>query len=268
MEFRFSTGQFRAGVFDSDVTFRGMTRTPPRKVTLFELEFFTADGGVTYLDGQAVPIRAGVILCAKPGQLRHSELPLRTSYLKILPEAGELCERLAALPSVISGADTERLCGRVREILTAGEAGDGLLFAGLCLALLSGVEKAAKTEGLLTAAGAEKNRRAVSAAIAFMEGHLQEKCTLADIAAAAHFSPVYFHGMFRKATGKTPLEYLTGLRIAKAKRLLFVQGNSGAGVAEACGFSSQSYFNDVFRRETGETPRGYQRRMYLTYLDE
>lgn len=266
MDFSFSTGQFTAGVFDSDVTFRGMTRTPPRTVGRFELEFFVEDGGVTYLDGAEIPIRAGMILCAKPGQERHSELPLRTWYLKITAPQGALCERLTALPAVVSGVDTARLCDRVRGVLAAKETGDDLLFAGLCLTLLSDVERAVRAQGLFAAAGAEKNRRAVSAAIAYMESHLGERCTLADIAAAAHFSPVYFHGLFRKAMGKTPQEYLTGLRVAMAKRLLFANGRDVGGVAEACGFSSRSYFDYVFRRETGETPRGYQKRMYDRYL--
>lgn len=266
MDFSFSTGQWSAGVFDSDVTFRGMTHTPPRTVGCFELEFFVEDGGVTYLDGAEIPIRAGMMLCAKPGQERHSELPLRTWYLKIEAPQGALCERLNALPVVVSGVDTARLCGRVREVLAAREAGDELLFAGLCLTLLSDVERAVQAEGLLAAAGAEKNRRAVSAAIAFMESHLSGRCTLADIAVAAHFSPVYFHGLFRKAMGKTPQEYLTGLRVSMAKQLLVVEGRDVGEVATACGFSSQSYFDHVFRRETGETPRGYQKRMYDRYL--
>lgn len=265
MEFRFSNGQFCAGVFNSDVSFRGQTRTQPRRVTLYELEFYREDGGVTYLNGQAIPIRAGLILCAKPGQERYSELPLRTFYLKVRREPDELCERLSALPDVIPGAATEPFCSGVREILAAEQEGDDLLCAGLALALLAKVTQAARREEMLAAAGEEKSRRAVSAALAYMEGHLGEKCTLAEVAAAAHFSPIYFHGLFCRAVGKTPGEYLADMRIGKAKNLLFAGDAGIAEIAAACGFSSQSYFNYVFRKATGETPREYRKRMYGRY---
>lgn len=265
MDLHLSDGQFCAGVFNSDVTFRGQTRTQPRRVELFELEFFREDGGVTYLDGREIPIRAGLILCAKPGQVRHSRLPLRTFYLKVRQEPGELCDRLSALPDVIRSAAAERLCDSVREILEAEEAGDALLCAGLFLSLLSRVTRAAEKEEVLAAAGEEKNRRAIGAALLFMEEHLGEKCTLSDVAAAAHFSPIYFHGLFCKAVGKTPQEYLTELRIAKAKHLLFASNADAAEIAAACGFSSQSYFDYVFRKVTGETPRGYRKRMHGRY---
>lgn len=268
MELHLYPGQFGAGLFDSDYTFRGVAVTSPRRVGCYELEFYIENGGTTYLDGRAVPVREGVMLCAKPGQVRYSELPLKTYYLKVREDEGELCQRLAALPEVLTGVDTAGLSDKVRGILAAEAAGEELLHVARMLALLAAVFDAARGAEALQSIPQHKNRQAIGAGLAFMEAHFREKCTLSDIAAAAHFSPVYFHGLFKKALGRSPYEYLTRLRIEEAKRLLFTARLDMTKVAERCGFSSQSYFNCVFRRETGETPSAYRRRMFERYFGE
>lgn len=268
MELHLYPGQFGAGLFDSDYTFRGISVTSPRLVRCYELEFYIENGGTTYLDGRAIPVREGVMICAKPGQTRYSELPLKTYYLKIREEEGDLCRMLAALPEVLTGVDTAGLSDRIRGILAAESAGDALLQTARILTLLAQVGSIAKGAAAMQSIPQHKNREAISAGLAYMEEHFREKCTLAEIAAAAHFSPVYFHGLFKKALGKSPYEYLTKLRIEEAKRLLFAARLDMTKVAERCGFSSQSYFNYVFRRETGETPSAYRRRMFERYFGE
>lgn len=70
----------------------------------------------------------------------------------------------------------------------------------------------------------------------------------------------YFRRCFFEDAGKTPLEYLTELRINKAKNLFnqkyFI---SVADVAAQCGFSDQFYFSKKFKSYTGVSPTEYKK---------
>lgn len=268
MDLHLYDGQFGVGLFDSDYTFRGISVTTTRTVTCFELEFYIENGGVTYLDGRPIPVREGVMICAKPGQKRYSELPLKTYYLKVRKDEGTISTLLSSLPDVLTGVDTAALSDSVRRILAAESAQNELLHTARILSLIAKIADIAKSSAAMQNIPHHKNREAIGAGLAFMDAHFREKCTLADIAEAAHFSAVYFHGLFKKALGISPYEYLTRLRIEEAKRLLFTAQSDMTQIAELCGFSSQSYFNYVFRRETGETPSAFRRRMFERYLSE
>ena len=84
---------------------------------------------------------------------------------------------------------------------------------------------------------------------------------LTDAIRRTGFHPDYFRRCFRETVGTTPLAYLTGLRINKAKLLLtdssFV---SVAQVAAQCGFSDSFYFSSRFRRAEGCSPMQYRAR--------
>jgi AraC family transcriptional regulator len=91
-----------------------------------------------------------------------------------------------------------------------------------------------------------------------IEDRLSEDLALAEIAAAASASPRGLLRLFRDGTGRTPYAYLQYRRIERAKELLKGDGTL-AGIAYACGFSSQSHFGQVFRRETGTSPAAWRR---------
>ena len=72
------------------------------------------------------------------------------------------------------------------------------------------------------------------------------------------FSPFYFSKLFKKAFGLSFIEYLTHLRIERAKSLL-TQGMSVREVSDIVGFTEPNYFTRVFKKETGLTPSSYQK---------
>jgi AraC-like DNA-binding protein len=80
---------------------------------------------------------------------------------------------------------------------------------------------------------------------------------LDDIAGEAYFSKFHFLRLFKTAYGKTPHQYLTYVRIEKAKELLLTD----MPVIDVCftvGFSSVSSFTGLFKRITKLTPSLYQ----------
>jgi len=71
----------------------------------------------------------------------------------------------------------------------------------------------------------------------------------------------HFRRLFKKEMGETPLGYLTGLRLARAKRLLERRQSGGLTVrqiAKLCGFDDPYYFSTLFRRSVGCSPSGYR----------
>lgn len=76
-----------------------------------------------------------------------------------------------------------------------------------------------------------------------------------------HFCPDYFRRRFKKQTGQLPGQYLTGLRIGHARRLLEQNAAHTQTIAEIAllsGFYDQRYFSQLFKRHTGKTPLQYQ----------
>lgn len=71
-------------------------------------------------------------------------------------------------------------------------------------------------------------------------------------------SPSYFSSVFKRVTGKTFVEYLTDIRMEKAKELLRLTSRRSYEIAYAVGFRDPHYFSSVFKKYTGDTPTDYR----------
>ena len=83
--------------------------------------------------------------------------------------------------------------------------------------------------------------------------------SLPDVAAQANLSPYHFLRIYKRAYGETPHEFLTRLRIERAKTLL---ARGSHNVTEACfevGFSSLGSFSNLFAGRVGLSPSEYRR---------
>jgi AraC-like DNA-binding protein len=70
-------------------------------------------------------------------------------------------------------------------------------------------------------------------------------------------APDHLRRLFRQATGRTPLDYLSELRVAEAKRLLKGRGLNVKQVAARVGIPDPYYFSRVFKKVTGWRPSAY-----------
>ncbi|WP_298902193.1 helix-turn-helix transcriptional regulator [uncultured Psychroserpens sp.] len=87
----------------------------------------------------------------------------------------------------------------------------------------------------------------------FIDANFREKIDLELIANQACFSKFHFHRLFKTCYHKTPLEYLTYLRLNEAKTLL----SKGVSTQEVCcsiGFESTSSFIKLFKKKELMTP--------------
>ncbi|WP_258767447.1 helix-turn-helix domain-containing protein [Bradyrhizobium arachidis] len=93
----------------------------------------------------------------------------------------------------------------------------------------------------------------------YVNAHLDEALSLADLAAVAGLSRMYFAGQFRAATGYRPHDYLLYQRIESAKSMLSSTDMPLAEVALSVGFQAQAHFSTVFKRFTGQSPARWRR---------
>ncbi len=88
--------------------------------------------------------------------------------------------------------------------------------------------------------------------------HLSEPLDVADLAGAAGCSRSHFSRRFRKEEGSSPHEFLIGLKMRLAVRLLQTTTASVKEIAAQCGFDDVSYFCKVFRKVHQLTPGEYR----------
>lgn len=96
-------------------------------------------------------------------------------------------------------------------------------------------------------------------AIGIMQTRLHEKLVIADIAKHFGITPRYFRTLFEERWGVPPAQFLTDLRLRKAKTLLLLTDMSVTEIAFACGFCDNSHFSNVFTKNEGVSPREYRK---------
>lgn len=104
----------------------------------------------------------------------------------------------------------------------------------------------------------ETEPSAVANAKQFINDHVEDRISLAQVVEHVHVSRFYFCKLFKKATGMTLTEYVTRVRVEKAKALLGDPSRRVSEVVFASGFGSIPQFNNVFRRYVGMAPSEYR----------
>ena len=93
----------------------------------------------------------------------------------------------------------------------------------------------------------------VQSAVRFIDGHYQEDISLDRVAAEIGISPFYLSRLMKQVNGITLIEYLTDVRVRRAKEIALETELPIAEVAQKCGYSNLSYFYKVFKKATGMT---------------
>ncbi|WP_088830729.1 response regulator [Paenibacillus tyrfis] len=106
---------------------------------------------------------------------------------------------------------------------------------------------------------AVETRQAVEKAKAYIDAHYCETIVLSELAQSSYMSPGYFSALFRQHTGKNFLEYVSHLRIERAKALIAADPEQKiSDVALKCGYQDLKYFRKLFKRHTGMTPLSFK----------
>ena len=255
------------GIYNSDIAIKNTSVSKKRKTTMFEIEIPIEDGGVSYIDTSNHPIRTDTIICAKPGQLRHTRLPFKCHYVHIILAEGYLYDSLLSSPDFITTENKEKYCelfNKIRKHFDSGLSQDHLMLHSAILELIHNLLR--DSESTRHQYNAKNSNRAViENAIAYIGNNLTADLSLEAVSEYAGFSPIHFHNCFKVSTGRTLREFVEDQRIKKAMNMLITTDNTLTEIAYACGFSSQSYFSFAFKRKTKLTPREYAAKITKQY---
>ncbi|MBL8063431.1 MAG: helix-turn-helix transcriptional regulator [Anaerolineales bacterium] len=83
---------------------------------------------------------------------------------------------------------------------------------------------------------------------------MNSELTLNDVAAQANLSASHFSVVFSQEAQQTFKEYLTEVRMNKAKELLRMTTLRSADIAYQVGYNDPHYFSSVFKKNTGLSP--------------
>lgn len=106
--------------------------------------------------------------------------------------------------------------------------------------------------------------RHVRRAVEYIHENYMRTLTAEDIASYVGIHPGHLHRLFRAETGSRVTEYLTNVRLDKAKTLLKRTDIPIASVAQLAGVSSQQYLSRLFRQHVGMTPQSYRHSYNIT----
>lgn len=105
-----------------------------------------------------------------------------------------------------------------------------------------------------------KNRSILKTAVDFIDSHyMEEDMSLNKAATAANVSANHFSALFSQNMGQTFIEYLTNLRMNKAKEYLRCTSMRSSEIAGEIGYKDAHYFSYLFKKTQGMTPSDYRK---------
>lgn len=104
----------------------------------------------------------------------------------------------------------------------------------------------------------EKSNSIIEMSKEYIRNNFNKDISLDEVSRVANISPYYFSKIFKEGTGENFIEYLTGIRIEKAKELLSTTEYSMKEICSMCGYSDPNYFSRSFKKNVGVTPTEYK----------
>lgn len=246
-----------------------------------ELVLVLSGRGRHVLAGESFPVSAGNVFIVQGNQV-HSfrdreglvlvnvmydplRLPLPEGLLRRLPgysalfllepsfrSAHRFSSRLQLDREDLGAA--EALAERIEEESAAAGPGHEAVLLGLLVELMVFLSRRYGDSDVRESRALLEMGRLIST----LEQRFAESWTLEQMAKVARLSRTRLLTVFRQATGTSPVDYLIGLRIEAAKRLLRQGGLTMTDIALETGFGDSNYFARKFRQLTGRTPTAYR----------
>jgi len=119
------------------------------------------------------------------------------------------------------------------------------------------------TEDILIMIKPNDENSIVFECINYFNVNYEKPLTLDILIERFYISKQWLIAQFKKDTNKTPIEYLSDIRIFHGKSMLVNSDCSIGEIAEKCGFENVYYFSNKFKRHTGLSPTQYRKKFRL-----
>lgn len=229
---------------------------PIHKHEQYEIIFYLTGKGQMHTSDHNYEFDAGNIIIIPPGTLHasYSKEGFKSIYMR-----GEF-GRYFNLHETVCFRDNDR--GEAKQlalIAFANRFGDTDYLASLCTSLIHYILQNLK---FVDNVGYAVSKLMSSIADSFHDSTLN----LSTLLCESGYAEDYIRAHFKRITKKTPIEFLTGIRIKHACFLMEVYGDSLSlyEIAEQCGFTDYVYFSKRFKAITGIPPQKYKTKILNT----
>ena len=207
---------------------------------------------------------SGMTYVCHPSQTLHAEFAGPADFLHLYVAGGSIHKRQAAEAS--AGMYSEALLSTMlprdalidqlaRAVQTAEEGVDESYVETLARAIVMRTTQIRRRSSRVSSLPRWRLKRVTE----YIEAHISEAISLADMASVAGLSRTHFTAQFRLATGYRPHDFILLHRIEAAKRLLVETSRQLLDIALMVGFQAHAHFSTVFKRHVGETPGRWRR---------
>lgn len=230
-------------------------RVPYRFAEHFEISVYLEDSGTLYINDQPHALHRGDVRFIRPGtKLRSTEEYSCYSFWLRFGEKNtdynqELIDAILSFfhggEEMISDAET------LVSLFSSDQIGSKLKMNMYLLKILY------KAYSLSIKSHIQSP--AVESCIAYLREHFKEPITLEVLGDLTGYVPLHVLRLFKAETGKTPHEYLSEIRMTRARNLLLNTDMPIALIASDCGFQSSSHFQTLFKQKFGITPGKFRK---------
>jgi two-component system response regulator YesN len=142
--------------------------------------------------------------------------------------------------------DSRRLALELKQITTLDQTGSYLV--SFFTTILNQIKKHS----------GQKDKRIIEVIKNHIQDHYMEEITLNSLSQIVYISPNYLSEVFKEQTGESIVDYITRLRIIKAKEMLKDIQVKVYEVCKLVGYEDPAYFSKVFRKVVGVSPTEYR----------
>ncbi|NJD01604.1 MAG: response regulator [Ruminiclostridium sp.] len=103
----------------------------------------------------------------------------------------------------------------------------------------------------------------INKAVQYIKQNCECKMSLGEISEYLYINPAYFSSLFKKNTGQNFVDYVTKVKLEKAKELLLKSDYKITEIAENLGYDDYTYFCKVFKKAENVTPLEFRTKYIL-----
>ena len=244
----------------------------------FEITRVLEGTGIYYVNGQSFEVGPGDLVIFNNAELHGWQLLQRQMRVQAMIFSADLVAGYSSSseteylqPFIERGSNFRNKVGRdepyareIGEILSeiadewaAGRVGGKLMIKADVLRILTLLIRHYHDESRAPGLTGQRKKalRRLQKAFEYIEENYCGKVTLKEAGGTGYMSPNYFSHYFHTATDISFSDYVTMLRIRKARELLETTGKSIYEIAMECGFPNSSNFYRLYKKHAGESPR-------------
>ncbi len=279
-----------AQVFNGSLEYEKGEALPSRYVKDYELEYFLDSEGSMYVDGKLLPIHKGDIVFRRPGQFTQGIMPYHCYFISFdmsnslpaqhiwyntcITERAEMKFQtyynnliLDNIPTIFHMRNEDKyysLFDMIYQAYLNPMPGGEMLMKSCVLNILYLLYQ--DTCNPVNTMQLSPYGKAIRKTLDYIDENLNHKLSLKQLSNIAELSPNYFHKVFTEVMEITPNDYITKVRLNKAKELLLGTNLQIYNIADQCGFSNVSYFSYLFKKTFLLTPIDFRNRnSYANY---